>query len=61
MVSKLIPGYVRLAEQTLEGRPGLLDLWASMNPMGRIGSPHELRGVITWLTSDASSYCTGSE
>ena len=30
-------------------------------PMGRIGEPHELRGAVTWLASDASSFCTGSE
>ncbi len=29
--------------------------------MGRIGRPDELRGVVTWLASDASSFCTGSE
>ena len=30
-------------------------------PLGRIGQPHELRGAMTWLASDASSFCTGSE
>ncbi len=29
--------------------------------MGRIGRPDELRGVIVWLASDASTFCTGSE
>ncbi|KAL5488491.1 hypothetical protein ACEPAI_6609 [Sanghuangporus weigelae] len=36
------------------------ELWASQNILGRIGKPAELRGVIIWLASDASSFCTGS-
>lgn len=35
--------------------------WASGNPLGRTGQPHEIRGVVAWLASDASTYCTGSE
>ena len=45
----------------LDTQPHLLDKWASLNPLGRIGRPDELRGVVTWLASDASLYCTGSE
>ncbi|KAG6886905.1 hypothetical protein C0992_001701 [Termitomyces sp. T32_za158] len=45
----------------LDTQPHLLEKWSSLNPMGRIGRPDELRGVITWLASDASSFCTGSE
>ena len=30
-------------------------------PMQRVGKAHELRGAVLWLSSDASSYCTGSE
>jgi NAD(P)-dependent dehydrogenase (short-subunit alcohol dehydrogenase family) len=28
-------------------------------PMGRYGDTHELDGVLLFLASDASSYCTG--
>lgn len=38
-------------------RPAL----ASTNPLGRIGTPEEVAELVTWLASDASSYCTGSE
>lgn len=45
----------------LDKQPHLLEKWSSLNPMGRIGRPDELRGVVAWLASDASSFCTGSE
>lgn len=45
----------------LDTQPHLLDKWSKLNPMGRIGRPDEMRGVIVWLASDASSFCTGSE
>jgi NAD(P)-dependent dehydrogenase (short-subunit alcohol dehydrogenase family) len=45
----------------LSKQPQLFDKWSSMNPLGRLGRPDELRGVVTWLASDASTFCTGSE
>jgi NAD(P)-dependent dehydrogenase (short-subunit alcohol dehydrogenase family) len=30
-------------------------------PMKRYGEPHELVGAVLWLSSDASSFVTGSE
>ena len=39
----------------------LFGVFGGENPLGRIGNPDELRGVVTWLASDASSFCTGSE
>ena len=41
--------------------PGGEDALGKFTPMGRIGESHELRGAVTWLASDASSFCTGSE
>ncbi|WP_342600370.1 SDR family oxidoreductase [Psychrobacillus sp. FSL H8-0483] len=32
---------------------------SSKNPLNRIGQPHELKGVVALLCSDASSYMTG--
>ena len=45
----------------LDKQPHLLGKWSNLNPLGRIGRPDELRGVVTWLASDASTFCTGSE
>ena len=45
----------------LDKQPHLYDKWSSLNPLGRLGRPDELRGVVAWLASDASTFCTGSE
>ncbi|KAJ3512953.1 hypothetical protein NLJ89_g3221 [Agrocybe chaxingu] len=62
-VNSLSPGYMytNMSAAELETTPQLLDQWSELTPMGRIGRPDELRGVVTWLASDASSYCTGSD
>ncbi|KAF9533404.1 hypothetical protein CPB83DRAFT_866902 [Crepidotus variabilis] len=62
-VNSLSPGhiYTSMTAAYLDAQPHLLEKWSNLNPMGRIGRPDELRGVITWLASDASSFCTGSD
>jgi NAD(P)-dependent dehydrogenase (short-subunit alcohol dehydrogenase family) len=37
----------------------LIDRLTAKSPLGRIGSPQELKGAIVFLASDASSYLTG--
>ena len=51
----------RMTAAYLDEQPHLFDKWSGMNPLGRLGRPDELRGVIAWLASDASTFCTGSE
>jgi len=62
-VNTLSPGYIytQMTAAFLNKEPHLLDKWSGMNPLGRIGRPDEMRGVVTWLASDASSFCTGSD
>jgi len=62
-VNTLSPGhiYTKMTAAYLDKQPHLLEKWSNLNPMGRIGRPDELRGVIVWLASDASTFCTGSD
>ncbi|KAG1743347.1 uncharacterized protein EDB91DRAFT_1346385 [Suillus paluster] len=62
-VNSLSPGYIytSMTAAFLDKQPHLLDAWSNMNPLGRLGRPDELRGVVTWLASDASTFCTGSD
>ncbi|EIW60601.1 sorbose reductase sou1 [Trametes versicolor FP-101664 SS1] len=62
-VNTLSPGhiYTNMTAAYLDTQPHLLDKWASLNPLGRLGRPDELRGVVAWLASDASTFCTGSD
>ncbi|GLB41515.1 putative NAD-binding protein [Lyophyllum shimeji] len=62
-VNSVSPGHIftNMSAAELETRPQLLDIWSDFNPLRRIGTTDEFRGVITWLASDASSFCTGSE
>ncbi|CCV00525.1 unnamed protein product [Malassezia sympodialis ATCC 42132] len=62
-VNTLSPGYIRtnLVADQLDSDPEMLSRWSDANPLGRIGRPHELRGVIVWLASSASSFCNGAD
>ncbi|CAE6485009.1 unnamed protein product [Rhizoctonia solani] len=62
-VNSISPGYIytKMTAAYLDTQPGLDEKWSNLNPLGRIGRPDELRGVIAWLASDASTFCTGSD
>jgi NAD(P)-dependent dehydrogenase (short-subunit alcohol dehydrogenase family) len=42
-----------------EASAPLVERLCTKSPMGRMGQPHELKGAIVFLASDASSYMTG--
>jgi gluconate 5-dehydrogenase len=54
-VNCLSPGPFPSAHAPAEMVPRL----CAKSPMGRMGAPHELKGALIYLASDASSYVTG--
>ena len=59
-VNAVAPGLIktRFAE-ALWGIQEILDRVLASNPMGRIGVPDEIAGVVAFLASDAASYVNG--
>lgn len=60
-VNAVAPGYVN-TEMTLRGRSrdDWNSCWLTMTPMGRCGEVDEIAAAVLYLSSDASSFCTGS-
>ncbi|KAG1754237.1 hypothetical protein EDB19DRAFT_1665379 [Suillus lakei] len=61
-VNSLSPGFIEtpMLATVFSAQPEFRALWSEQSFMNRLGKPHELRGIVTWLASDASSFCTGS-
>ncbi|KZT65464.1 NAD(P)-binding protein [Daedalea quercina L-15889] len=62
-VNSLSPGhiYTNMTAAYFDVHPHLVEVLSNANPLNRLGRPDELRGVVTWLASDASTFCTGSD
>ncbi|KAL2130821.1 hypothetical protein VTI74DRAFT_5913 [Chaetomium olivicolor] len=62
-VNCISPGYMltALTQKILDDKPDLKRQWTSLIPQGRMGSPEDLMGPVTFLLSDASSYVTGAD
>ncbi|POR35124.1 hypothetical protein TPAR_04662 [Tolypocladium paradoxum] len=58
-VNCVSPGYVHTEMITKQPKE-LMAKWLSMIPGGRTCQPQELKGLYTFLASDASTYMTGS-
>jgi len=61
-VNTIAPGYMetQLVGDLLQEYPEYADLWKKLTPLGRLGSPEEIKGPCVFLASPASSYVTGS-
>jgi NAD(P)-dependent dehydrogenase (short-subunit alcohol dehydrogenase family) len=55
------PGLVELAGPDKAHQQGLLDHFASLIPLGRVGRPEEVAKAAVFLASDDSSFINGSE
>lgn len=60
-VNAVCPGTIAtpLFEESTRDRPDLQAAYAAMHPIGRIGTPQEVGGVVAWLCSDEASFITG--
>lgn len=58
-VNSISPGYMDTILNEGDGLAEARAIWASRNPMGRMGTPSELTGAVVLLSSSAGSYITG--
>jgi NAD(P)-dependent dehydrogenase (short-subunit alcohol dehydrogenase family) len=60
-VNAISPGYTLsdMTRQFMDENPELRVQWESMIPMGRMGTPEDLLGMVVLLASSESSYITG--
>ncbi|KAI2638437.1 oxidoreductase-like protein [Xylaria nigripes] len=60
-VNSISPGYMDTILNEGAGLEEARKLWLSRHPMGRMGQPDELSGVVVMLASRAGSYFNGSD
>ncbi len=59
-VNAIAPGYMRTPLNTgFLADPARAAQWTDATPVGRIGEPSDLGGVVVYLASDASAFMTG--
>ena len=60
-VNGIAPGFIPTEMgSTLMQNPDIMKRWLDGQPMGRFGRVEEIKGVVVFLASEASSYMTGS-
>jgi len=60
-VNSISPGYMDTILNAGDGIDEARRTWASRNPMGRMGVPEELTGIVVLLCSAAGSYMNGAD
>ncbi|KAI5855128.1 oxidoreductase [Durotheca rogersii] len=60
-VNSISPGYMDTILNEGDGLDEARKIWLSRNPLGRMGQPDEMSGVVVMLASRAGSYFTGSD
>lgn len=62
-VNAISPGYFLsdMTRQFTETNPELAQSWIGRIPLGRMGEPKDLDGLVAFLTSEASEYVTGQD
>ena len=60
-VNSVSPGYMDTVLNAGDGLAGLRAAWADRCPLGRMGVPDELAGVVVMLVSRAGNYVTGAD
>ncbi|MGH7965541.1 MAG: SDR family oxidoreductase [Candidatus Binatia bacterium] len=60
-VNSVCPGGIRtpMLERIMSGNPGMSEMIAAMEPVGRLGKPEEIAEAVVWLCSDSASFVTG--
>jgi NAD(P)-dependent dehydrogenase (short-subunit alcohol dehydrogenase family) len=60
-VNAVAPGYFLsdMTRQFTDANPELAARWRGMIPVGRMGEPEDLDGLVTFLCSNASAYIVG--
>ncbi|KAI1810210.1 oxidoreductase-like protein [Poronia punctata] len=60
-VNSISPGYMDTILNEGDGLEEARKMWLSRHPLGRMGQPDELSGVVVMLASRAGSYFNGSD
>ena len=59
-VNAVAPGYVRTTKLTEGVSPEILDQARERSPLGRLGDPRDVAGVVLFLCSEAARHITGA-
>jgi 3-oxoacyl-[acyl-carrier protein] reductase len=58
-VNCVCPGYVATEMGAATRTPEKIAEWSAMSPLGRLGEPEDVAGVVAFLASDDAAYLTG--